>query len=101
MPRTRKDYISPVDEKLIGTRLRELRKRRGMTQVELAQELGITQSQISDYENGAVRLHGALLAAFAKALNATSDELLGLDEPRAPTYRAFPRAPRRAGRSPP
>jgi hypothetical protein len=35
---------------------------------------------VSQYELGKVRVHGALLAAFAKALHTTSDEILGLKE---------------------
>jgi len=79
MPRRRKTN-APVDEKLIGGRLRELRKRRGKTQVEVAAALGINQSLISQYERGETRLHGALVAAFARALRTTSDEILGLEE---------------------
>lgn len=82
MPRTRKHYIAPVDEQTIGNRLRDLRLQRGMTQVELAQELGIMQSAISDYEKGIVRVHAALVAALAKALKVSADELLGLKEPK-------------------
>ncbi len=78
MPRTRKDYISPVDEKVIGRRLRELRKRRGLTQAEIAEALQIKQNLVSEYERGAVRMHGALIAAFAKLLKASADEILGL-----------------------
>ncbi len=78
VPRTRKTYIAPIDEKTIGRRLRELRRARGLTQVQVATALGINQSVVSDYENGTVRLHSALLAAFAKVLGASSDEILGL-----------------------
>lgn len=82
MPRTRKHYVAPVDEKLIGQRLRHLRLHRGMTQLELAQELGITQAIVSSYEKGSVRMHAALVAAFAKALHSSADELLGLSSPK-------------------
>jgi transcriptional regulator with XRE-family HTH domain len=44
----------------------------------MAQKLGITQGLVSEYELGKLRLHGALIAAFAKVLRATSDEILGL-----------------------
>lgn len=77
MPRQRRPN-APVDEKTIGKRLRELRKRRGKTQVEIAATLGINQSLVSQYERGETRLHGALVAAFARALRTTSDEILGL-----------------------
>jgi transcriptional regulator with XRE-family HTH domain len=79
MPRRRRANV-PVDEKLIGRRLRELRKRRGRTQVEIAAALGVNQSLISQYERGETRLHGALVAAFARALKTTSDEILGLEK---------------------
>jgi transcriptional regulator with XRE-family HTH domain len=53
-----------------------------MTQTELAAELGITQSAVSDYEKGAVRIHAVLVAALAKALRASADEILGLEKPK-------------------
>jgi len=68
------------DEKKIGVRLAELRKRRGMTQLELAERLHVRQSLLSRYERGVVRLHGQLVAEFAKALRVSADELLGLKE---------------------
>lgn len=79
LPRLGK-YIAPVDEQTIARRLRELRKRRGLTQVELAKRVGIDQTLLSTYERGTVRLHGAMVAALAKALRSTSDEILGLKE---------------------
>lgn len=79
MPRVGR-YIAPVDERTIARRLRELRKRRGKTQAEMATTLGIDQTLVSAYERGAVRLHGAIVAAFAKALRASTDQILGLKE---------------------
>lgn len=78
LPGTRKHYIAPVDEKGIGRRIRELRKRQGMTQAELARDLGVNQSAVSDYEKGVVRIHAALLAALATVLKSSADEILGL-----------------------
>lgn len=80
LPGTRKHYAAPVDEKAIGTRIRELRKRQGMTQGELAVELGINQSAVSDYEKGVVRIHAAMLAGLCKALKASADQILGLEK---------------------
>ena len=89
MPRVRKTFVSPVDEKTIGRNLRELRESQGLTQVELAEKLNIRQVLVSAYERGAVRMHGALIAAFAKALGASADDILGIDKRRkgAPTDR--------------
>jgi transcriptional regulator with XRE-family HTH domain len=60
-----------------GNRLKEIRKRRGLSQVELAARLGLHQSLISQYERGYLRLHGALLVRLAQALDTTPDEILG------------------------
>jgi transcriptional regulator with XRE-family HTH domain len=81
LPRLGK-YHAPVDEQTIARRLRELRKHRGLTQVELAEKVGIDQTLLSTYERGTVRIHGAMVAALAKALRTTTDELLGLKEPK-------------------
>jgi transcriptional regulator with XRE-family HTH domain len=77
MPRRGK-YIAPVDEQAIGKRLRELRRRRGLTQAEIGERLGITQTLVSEYERGNLRVHGPLVAAFAKELKVSADEILGL-----------------------
>jgi transcriptional regulator with XRE-family HTH domain len=71
-------YVAPVDEKTIAKRLRDLRKARGLTQSEIAAQLAIPQTLLSEYERGTVRLHGAMVAALAKTLHVTTDELLGL-----------------------
>jgi transcriptional regulator with XRE-family HTH domain len=80
LPGTRKHYAAPVDEKAIGARIRELRKRQGMTQGELATELGINQSAVSDYEKGIVRIHAAMLAGLCQALKASADQILGIEK---------------------
>lgn len=71
-------YPVPIDAKDIGKRLCSLRKSRGMTQTELAEQLGLTQALVSDYERGKLRLHGALIVAFARVLKVSADEMLGL-----------------------
>lgn len=66
-----------------GARLAELRRSKGMTQVELAKAIGSTQRAISYYES----FHGyppvTAVAALAQALDVTTDQLLGLE--RRPT----------------
>jgi len=76
VPRRRRS-VDPI-EAAIGSRLREIRKSRGITQVELAEQLGVNQSVLSECERGDVRLHGALVVRLAKALKVSADELLGL-----------------------
>ncbi len=64
----------------VGRRLAMLRKDRGLTQKELAEILGVTQPLISDYERGALRLHGDLIVQLAEILGTTADEMLGLEK---------------------
>ena len=80
MSRVRKDFISPVNEKTIGKKLRESRESRGMTQTDLAERLNIRQEIVSAYERGAIRIHGALIAGFAQALDVSTDEILGVEK---------------------
>ena len=68
--------IDPT-EAAIGRRLKELRLSRDMTQVDLAEKLGMKQSVLSECEKGQVRLHGKLILALAHALSVSADELLG------------------------
>jgi len=72
------DEIPMPDDQLFGTRLKDIRKRRGLSQVELAARLGVHQSLISQYERGYLRLHGALLVRLAQALDSTPDEILAV-----------------------
>lgn len=65
-----------------GERLAALRKQRGLTQVQLAQRIGSTQRAISYYETAVGHPPAPAVAALAKALGVTSDELLGLEPPR-------------------
>ena len=69
-------------EQMIGGRISQLRKQRGLSQTELAKRIGLSQSVLSRHERGMLRLHGALVADLAKALQTTSDEILGLKEPK-------------------
>ena len=71
------------DSETIGQRLARLRRERGITQVELAEKLGIAQPVISDYERGELRLHGQLIVELSQILGVSADELLGLEQPRA------------------
>jgi transcriptional regulator with XRE-family HTH domain len=60
-----------------GKRLAELRKRAGYTQVELAEELGVTQRIITYYERESIHPPAHLITPIAQALKITADELLG------------------------
>lgn len=60
-----------------GARLAELRKAAGFTQQELAAEIGMSRRMVAYYEVESAHPPTTLLPAIAKALNVTTDELLG------------------------
>ncbi len=62
----------------IGERIARLRKERGLTQTELAEQIGVSQNLVSSYEVGTVRLSADIAVKIAKALKVSTDELLGL-----------------------
>lgn len=57
-------------------RIKELRKSRGMTQVELAEKLGVTQGAIQKLENGVMDLTTKWMGTLATALEVRPYELL-------------------------
>lgn len=67
----------------IAQRVTALRKARGITQVELAARLEVSQALVSKLERGEVLIHAELLAQLAGIFKVSSDELLGLHRSRA------------------
>lgn len=57
-------------------KIKEMRKRSGMTQEELAQQIGVTQGAVWQWESGMVMPTAVNLQKLAAALNRTVDELL-------------------------
>lgn len=58
------------------TRLRELRKAAGLTQVELAEQTGVSQPTISDLENDRLSMSLAWTRTFSRVLNCAPADLL-------------------------
>jgi predicted transcriptional regulator len=79
---TKPTYKVPVDDQTLGRRLQEIRRARGLTQVELGKKLSMSQGLISGYERGRLRMSAGVVVAFAKALKVSSDEILGLKNTR-------------------
>ena len=63
--------------KELGSRLAQLRKEAGLTQVQLAEALGVSQQMVASYEVGRRRIPVSMLAALAQALKVQIDVLLG------------------------
>ena len=66
-----------LDKKLIGQNLLKFRKKFGLTQDELAQELNTTHSTISAYETGKTLILTSFLYQIAISYNVSIDELVG------------------------
>lgn len=62
-----------------GNTLKTLRQKERMTQLQLAQKLGLTKSVISAYETGLRLPSYDVLIHIAKIYNVTTDYLLGLE----------------------
>lgn len=61
-----------------GERLANIRKAKGLTQVELADAIGSTQRNISYYESDQGYAPAPVIVALAHALAVSTDELLGV-----------------------
>jgi transcriptional regulator with XRE-family HTH domain len=67
-----------IGSETFGRRLARIRKAKGYTQVELAAKLGTIQVMVSDYERDKLRPYHEMIVKLAKALEITTDELLGV-----------------------
>lgn len=60
-------------------KLKMLRQQRGLTQLQLSQQLNITKAMISAYETGTRYPSFDILIKIARLFNVTTDYLLGLE----------------------
>lgn len=61
----------------LGNKILEIRKKKNITQEELAAELGVTAAAVSKWENGYTLPDIFMLCALADYFDVTTDELLG------------------------
>ncbi|WP_288774205.1 helix-turn-helix domain-containing protein [uncultured Eubacterium sp.] len=64
----------------IGERLKELRKSKGWTQVQVAAKMGLTDSVISFYERQERAPSPEVLIKFAELYDVSTDYLLGVEK---------------------
>lgn len=74
----KKPTIESPNSQELGKRIATIRKRRGITQAQLARIIGIGQTLISSYEVGRITLSAEMLFRLAKALNVSPNEILGI-----------------------
>ena len=64
----------------IGARIRHFRELRGMSQKELAKQVGASSGRVSNWEQGINRPDTDMLVSLCKALKISADELLDMNE---------------------
>ena len=64
-------------DNIFGTRLRSLRRAKGMTQKELAQKLSVCPSTVGMYEQGRRQPDNTVLSNLCEILDTTTDYLIG------------------------
>lgn len=73
----------------IGKRIKEQRKKNNLTQEELAAQLLVSREKVNYWETGSRDIKTGDLVALAKALNTTSDYLLGIERGTTPAASAL------------
>lgn len=74
---------SPTDDDgSVGRRIKELRRRQGMTQKEVAARVGVTGAQFHRYEVGTTRIAASRLIAIAMVLGVRAEVLMSDASPR-------------------
>lgn len=62
----------------IGSRIRKYREERGFSQKELAEMLGVSNSRVSNWEQGINRPDANILAELCRALKVSPSDLLAV-----------------------
>ncbi|MDE7361106.1 MAG: helix-turn-helix domain-containing protein [Oscillospiraceae bacterium] len=62
----------------IGNRIRKYREECGISQVQLAQKLGVSNSRVSNWEQGINRPDADIIAEICRALNVSPSDLLNV-----------------------
>lgn len=63
-----------------GNRIRQLRKKHNLTQLELSEKVGIPKSTLAGYENGLRRPKFETMEKLAEVLHTSADFLIGITD---------------------
>jgi transcriptional regulator with XRE-family HTH domain len=69
--------LKELNKKLIGTRIKEIRKKKKLTQKDLAELVNTSQSTISSYENGNTMILTAFLYEICTKLDVSMNYIVG------------------------
>lgn len=67
---------------MLNERIRLLRMEKGISQIQLADALGVTKQSISNWENDNIQPSIEMLVKLSKFFDVSTDYLLGLEEKR-------------------
>ena len=73
-----------LDKKIFGSRLRELRRQKNLSQTELGRLIGVTSTQVGDMERGNSTTSMPRLYELCRYFGVSSDYLMGLTDDPAP-----------------
>ena len=81
MPKARKkpQMLPEIRLAKIGNSIRTIRKKRGLTQKELGERIGLTREAVAAYEAGRTHLIDTTILDMAAALRVPVKEILGLE----------------------
>lgn len=65
---------------MLGSKIKKLRKEKGLTQIEFGNQLGVVKQTVSSWENGVSSPNNETLIKIASIFDVSIDELLGLDK---------------------
>ncbi len=65
--------------KIVGNNIKEARKFKGLTQIQFAKKLNMSQQQYSRFENGIFELNYSQILTICKLLDITPNEIFGYD----------------------
>ena len=68
--------------KALGLRVAKFRQQAGLSQLQLAAQLGLKQQAWATYENATRRLPASLLVPLAETFEVSFEELLGIESPK-------------------
>lgn len=77
MKRRTKQKATEVD-RMVGENLRRLRMIKGVSQAELAEQIGVSFQQLQKYEKGINRISAGMLYNFTKIFKVRADEFFHL-----------------------
>ena len=79
-----------TDRTIIGQRIAELRKQKGLTQAELADMLGVTHQAVSQWERSETLPDILTLPRIAEIFGENINAILGLEETKPPRRNPCP-----------